>query len=95
MLADITEAITRSKPEADLDEVRAIIDQVVSDKIEEKQLVDSGLTLGDLSRIKDAFHRILAARRHHRPAYPGKPPAPVHFHFLGKSIPGELPQTSE
>jgi len=95
MLADITEAITRSKPEADLDEVREIVDQVVADKIEEKQLVDSGLTLGDLSRIKEAFNRILAARRHHRPSYPGKPPTPVHFHFLGKSIPGEVPQASE
>jgi putative nucleotidyltransferase with HDIG domain len=85
MLADITEAVLRTKPEADVDEMRRIIDAIISDKIAEGQLAQSGLTLGDLVEIKEAFIRVLAAERHQRILYPGQSPsAPLHFHSRGK-----------
>jgi putative nucleotidyltransferase with HDIG domain len=85
MLADISEAVLRTKPEADSVEMRRIIDAIISDKIAEGQLVQSGLTLGDLVDIKDAFIRVLAAERHQRVVYPGQVgvSAPLHFHSRG------------
>jgi cyclic-di-AMP phosphodiesterase PgpH len=87
MLADVTEAVTRAKPGADTLEIENIIDMIISDKIEENQLIASGLTVGDLKKTKDAFLRLLTAQRHHRVQYPEER-APIHFHFLGERIPG-------
>jgi putative nucleotidyltransferase with HDIG domain len=84
MLADITEAVVRSKPEAEAQELSRIIDSIVSDKIAEGQLAASGLTLGDLVSIKSSFINLLAAQRHHRVAYPPSTTqaaaASIHFH---------------
>jgi hypothetical protein len=87
MLADITEAMLRARPDATHEEAQQIVAGIVSEKIEEGQLTDSGLTLGELEQIKRAFGQILIAQRHQRLSYPGKPPAPVHFHFMGQDIP--------
>lgn len=84
MLADITEAVLRTKPEADVLEMRRVIDAIVSDKIAEGQLAESGLTLGDLVEIKEAFVRVLGAERHQRVLYPGQQAVPpIHFHSRG------------
>lgn len=87
MLADITEAMLRARPDATHEESQQIVAGIVSEKIEEGQLTDSGLTLGELEQIKQAFAQILIAQRHQRVRYPGKPAAPVHFHFMGHDIP--------
>lgn len=87
MLADITEAMLRARPEAAADEVRQIISTIVSEKIEEGQLLNSDLTLGELDKIKAAFTQTLIAQRHQRLSYPGKPSTPIHFHFMGRDIP--------
>jgi cyclic-di-AMP phosphodiesterase PgpH len=87
MLADITEAMLRARPEAPAAEVRQIINGIVTEKITEGQLTHSRLTLGELEQVKAAFAQILLAQRHNRVTYPGKPAAPVHFHFMGREIP--------
>lgn len=87
MLADVTEAMLRARPDATHEESVQIVAGIVSEKIAEGQLTDSSLTLGELEKIKQAFAQILIAQRHQRVSYPGKPPAPVHFHFMGKDIP--------
>lgn len=87
MLADVTEAMLRARPDATHEEAQQIVAGIVSEKIEEGQLIDSGLTLGELEKVKKAFAQILIAQRHQRVSYPGKPPAPVHFHFMGRDIP--------
>lgn len=87
MLADVTEAMTRARGEISVIEVNQLIEYIVTEKIEQRQLIDSGLTIGDLQRVKDAFVRILLAQRHHRLTYPGDAPPPLQFHFVN----GELP----
>lgn len=87
MLADITEAVTRSKVAASGEEIVNIINAVVADKLEEGQLVDSGLTVGDLDEVKRAFIRVLAAQRHQRVSYPGQGPAPMQFHWVERERP--------
>ncbi len=87
MLADITEAMLRARPDATSAEVRQIIGGIVAEKIAEGQLTHSRLTLGELEQVKAAFSQILLAQRHNRVSYPGKPAAPMHFHFMGKDIP--------
>ncbi len=81
MLADVTEAVTRANPGADAAEIESIIDKVFADKIEEYQLIASGLTIGDLKKVKEAFLRLLSAQRHHRVQYPEER-APIHFHYV-------------
>ena len=87
MLADITEAVTRARAEADSPQLSRIITEIINEKISEGQLVLSNLTIGDLDKIKKAFENTLAAQRHHRVTYPGKGPAPMQFHFLEREIP--------
>jgi putative nucleotidyltransferase with HDIG domain len=88
MLADVTEAVTRAQADANPEELRIIVATIVAEKIEEGQLGQSGLTVGDLEKVKAAFLSTLSAQRHQRVRYPGKGPAPVQFHFLQKELPG-------
>jgi len=87
MLADITEAILRAAGDAEGEEVRRLLAGIVSEKIPEGQLVKSGLTLGDLELVKEAFARILIAQRHHRVTYPGKALTGLRLHFHGRDLP--------
>lgn len=86
MLADVTEAMTRARREIDAREVAQLIEYIVTEKLEQQQLVDSGLTIGDLQKVKAAFVRILLAQRHHRVTYPGETPPPLHFHFVSSDF---------
>ncbi|MCB1218814.1 HDIG domain-containing protein [bacterium] len=80
MLADVTEAVIRARGAHELDEVREVIDSVITQKIEERQLVDSGLTLGDIERIRETFESILCAQRHQRVSYPEYERNKFNFH---------------
>jgi putative nucleotidyltransferase with HDIG domain len=88
MLADVTEAIVRAGSAATVEELHKIVDDVVEEKLEEQQLVASGLTIGDLLKIKQAFVRILSAQRHARVVYP-ETQGDVDFHH-GKPRPAEI-----
>ena len=70
MLADVTEAIVRAGNASTVEELTRIVDDVIEEKLEEEQLVQSGLTVGDLAKVKQAFLRMLSAQRHARVVYP-------------------------
>lgn len=70
LLADVCEAIVRSKEEFTENDIKAEVAGVIREKIDEEQLTNSGLTLKDLSDIKDAFVQVLTALHHARVKYP-------------------------
>ena len=46
------------------------MDRIVGSKVEQGQLDDAPLTLGEISRIKQEFTKVLAGTYHHRIDYP-------------------------
>ena len=70
MLADGTEASVRSLAEKNPDTIRAMVDKIVGERLEDGQLSDSDLTLRDVQRIKDAFCELLLGVYHERIPYP-------------------------
>jgi cyclic-di-AMP phosphodiesterase PgpH len=82
MLADVTEAVTRARGEMEEDELRMLLDQIFSEKIEEDQLTDSGLTIGDLEKLKDAYFRVVMGTMHHRVRYPHEIATGIQFHYV-------------
>ena len=70
MLADGTEASVRSLEEKKPDTIRAMVDKIVGERLEEGQLGESDLTLRDVQLIKDAFCELLLGVYHERIPYP-------------------------
>jgi putative nucleotidyltransferase with HDIG domain len=72
MLADSTEAVSRTLDDPKPNRLRTAIHNVVHDKFEAGQLDECELTLKDLGRIEESFlHRLLGAF-HKRVEYPEK-----------------------
>ncbi len=71
MLADATEASVRSLEDYSLQKLEATIDEVIKRRFEEGELDECPLTLKDLSKIKEAFLRVLMGIHHTRVKYPG------------------------
>ncbi len=69
MLADCTEAATRTIKRPNHQKYEKFISSIMIDKIAHGQLDNSGLTIKDLKAIKDAFIPILIGRDHHRISY--------------------------
>ena len=70
MLADSSEATTRAKNPPNEEELRKVIRQVVTSRLEEGQLDDTNLTLRDLNTIIDSFTATLKGVFHPRIEYP-------------------------
>lgn len=70
MIADSLEAAARSIQNPTEDSFRVLIDRIISNKMIESQLDESGLTIGDLSVIKSAFLEVLLSSYHGRIKYP-------------------------
>jgi putative nucleotidyltransferase with HDIG domain len=70
MLADSTEAVSRTLDDPRPNRLRSAIHQVITDKFMAGQLADCPLTLADLSRIEDAFLHLLLGAFHGRIRYP-------------------------
>jgi cyclic-di-AMP phosphodiesterase PgpH len=70
MLADGTEASVRSLAEKKPETIRAMVEKIVGERLAERQLDDSDLTLRDLQQIKDAFCELLLGVYHERIPYP-------------------------
>jgi cyclic-di-AMP phosphodiesterase PgpH len=70
MLADATEAVSRTLDDPRPNRLRSAIHQVITDKFMAGQFSDCPLTLADLSRIEDAFGHLLLAAFHGRVRYP-------------------------
>lgn len=70
MIADSVEAASRSLPEVSKESFSKLIDEIIENKIAEDQFDESGLTLYDLKKIKEAFLQVLLSHYHNRPPYP-------------------------
>ncbi len=70
MLADSVEAAARSLPNPDTDSIRALIEKLVRQKIDDSQLDECDITFRDVSRIISAFVTVLSGAFHERIEYP-------------------------
>ncbi len=81
MLADSSEAVTRSKMPKTEAELREVIKSVIESRLAEGQLDDTNLTIHDLNEILDSFTGTLKGVYHPRIEYPR----------LKESTPAKLP----
>ncbi len=72
MLADAVEAATRSLAKPTPSRIREITKQVMDKRMLSGELDESGLTLSDLARIREAFIPLLTGIHHSRIVYPGQ-----------------------
>lgn len=70
MLADGIEATSRADRPSNPEQIRAIIDRIVDQRIREGQLEDAPITFRDLDQIKQAFFDVLLGLYHPRLKYP-------------------------
>lgn len=77
MLADGCEARLRAGRPKDAVEMRQMVQELFEGRIKSGELVDTGLTLGDLDRIATSFVDTLRGIFHPRIEYPSLPPKPV------------------
>ncbi|HIK32974.1 MAG TPA: HDIG domain-containing protein [Oscillatoriales cyanobacterium M4454_W2019_049] len=70
MLADSCEAALRSLDDATPEQALSMVNKILRARWQDRQLVDSGLTREDLSKIADIFVRVWQQFNHKRIAYP-------------------------
>ncbi len=71
MLADAVEAASRTLTEPTPAKIRALIRTISDDCLQDGQFDETDLTLSDLSKVADAFLRVLTNIFHQRIDYPG------------------------
>lgn len=72
MLADATEAAARSLAKPTPSRIKELTKQIIDKRMLSGELDESGLTLSDLARIRDAFVPLLTGIHHARIVYPGQ-----------------------
>jgi putative nucleotidyltransferase with HDIG domain len=80
MMADAIESAARAvfaDEEPTPERIEEVVEQVVGEKVDDGQLGESDLTLGELTAVKAAFVDSLIGYYHQRIPYPGFPGAPV------------------
>ncbi|MBX7057997.1 MAG: HDIG domain-containing protein [Leptospirales bacterium] len=70
MIADSVEAASRSLDDITEESVNGLIQKIINGKLAENQLDESGLTVGDLRVVREAFKDVLMSALHSRPKYP-------------------------
>ncbi|MFV0504322.1 MAG: HD family phosphohydrolase [Lachnospirales bacterium] len=72
MLADTCEAAVRSRISRtnSLIDLDKFIEELINHKLHDGQLVDSGLTIGDIEEIKKTFNHVFTGMYHKRVEYP-------------------------
>lgn len=72
MLADTCEAAVRSMVQKSnsMEEIEEFVNKLIKDKVNDGQLVNSGLTIGDIENIKKAFMQVFKGLYHKRIEYP-------------------------
>lgn len=70
MLADAVESASRSLVEPSQGSIRALIERLVEQRLQDGQLAESALNFHDLEVIKNTFERMLTAILHRRVSYP-------------------------
>lgn len=71
MLADAVEAASRTLVEPTTGKIRTLIRTILDDCLRDGQLDETDLTLSDLTRVVEAFERVLSTIFHQRIDYPG------------------------
>ena len=69
MIADAVESASRTLKSHSQEEVEAMIDKLINERLNDGQLSDSPLTLKDLKTISATFSRVLRAAHHQRIKY--------------------------
>jgi membrane-associated HD superfamily phosphohydrolase len=72
MLADAVEAGTRSLAKPTASRIKELTKQIIDKRMISGELDDSGLSLRDLARIREAFIPLLTGIHHARLVYPGQ-----------------------
>ncbi len=70
MLADGVEASVRSLSSRDEPAIRAMVNRIIEDRLQDGQFDECDLTLRDIERIREAFVSQLLGMYHQRIAYP-------------------------
>jgi len=70
MLADSVEAAVRSLTNPTIDEINKMVDKIVKDKIDDKQLDNCQITMQDIVKIRKSFKLVLEGIFHNRIEYP-------------------------
>ncbi len=70
LLADSVESATKVLDDPTPDRIRELVDRIVQGKIDRGQLDDAPFTMRDLSRVRQAFVKVLSGMYHHRIDYP-------------------------
>ena len=70
MCADVVEAASRTLKEPTPSRIKGLVEQIIDEKFKSGELDESPLTLKDLSKISDAFQKILIGIHHARVEYP-------------------------
>jgi len=73
MLADSCEAALRSLKDATPKEALSMINKILRARWQDKQLIDSGLSREEMSKIANVFVDVWQQSNHQRIAYPSKP----------------------
>lgn len=92
MLADSVEAYSRSIDDLTAPKLEAAIENMIRQRFMDGQLDECDLTLRDLTRIKEAFFKILTGIHHQRIKYPEQTSQPVFT--AGDSALSESPSES-
>lgn len=69
MIADAVESAVRSLKNPTPEEIEAMINKIIVERLNDGQLSDSPLTLKDLKVIAETFSRILRGMQHNRIKY--------------------------
>ncbi|MBQ2850436.1 MAG: HDIG domain-containing protein, partial [Thermoguttaceae bacterium] len=72
MLADAAESASRSMGDVAPGRIENLVRQLVTARLEDGQLNDSGLTLGEIRRVETSMVTSILASRHSRVKYPPK-----------------------
>jgi len=72
MLADAAEAAVRSLEDPSAGRIRSVVESIFDERMNEGELDESGLTLKDISIVREGFIKILTGIFHRRVAYPGQ-----------------------
>lgn len=72
MLADGVEAATHSIKEPTANRIRAMVYSIIENRLQDGELDDCELTIGEMKKAAEAFIPILLSIYHVRPEYPGQ-----------------------
>ncbi len=70
LLADAAESAVRAMERPDEARIERLVDRIFADRLDQGQLDESGLTLRDVSNLKERFVAALAGAYHRRVGYP-------------------------